>query len=497
MSFIDEMQKTLNNEKTLTTNGAVAYKTSGKKLLDFNFAVSGMRKEADSTIMDRFAKVFYEDPMTAVKYLFYLGDVREGLGERRSFRICLNWLANSHPEIVQKLVVLVPEYTRWDNILELLTTEVADKTIEVIKNQLEMDVANMKSNKPISLCGKWMPSESASSKTIKSRARMIMEKIGMSPRQYRKLMSALRKYLNVVEVKMCSKKWGDIDYEAVPSRANLIYNSAFLRNDEERRREYLDGLRTGKTKINASVLQPHEITYQYRGRRYDETLEALWKALPNLMVENTLVVRDGSGSMTWARCGDSGATPLDVATALAIYMAEHNSGEWKDKYITFSANPKIVDLTNCKNLKDKIDLSYREADCSNTNIYKTMKLILDTAVRANMSQEDMPGMIVICSDMQFDGRSHNMNQTLFEEIADEFASHGYKMPKICFWNLAGRVNNTIPMQQNEMGLILCSSFSVQILKMFMSNKIDPLDVLMEQLDSERYLPVAEAVSGVI
>lgn len=497
MGFIDEMEKTLNNEKTLTTNGAVAYKTSGKKLLDFNFAVSGMRKESDASIMDRFAKVFYEDPMTAVKYLFYLGDVREGLGERRSFRLCLNWLANSHPEIVQKLVVLVPEYTRWDNILELLTTEVADKTIEVIKNQLEMDAANMKSNKPISLCGKWIPSESASSKTTKSRARMIMEKIGMSPRQYRKLMSAIRKYLNVVEVKMCSKKWSDIDYETVPSRANLIYNNAFLRNDEERRREYLSNLSSGKAKINASVLQPHEIVYKYHGRGYDETFESLWKALPNLMVENTLVIRDGSGSMTWTRCGDSGATPLDVATALAIYMAEHNNGEWKDKYITFSSNPKIVNLSKCKTLKDKIDLSYRENDCSNTNIYKTMRLILDTAVNANMPQEEMPGMIVICSDMQFDGRSHNLNQTLFEEIADEFTSHGYKMPKICFWNLSGRVNNTIPMQQNEMGLILCSSFSVQILKMFMSNKIDPLDVLMEQLDSERYLPVTEAVSDVI
>lgn len=497
MSFIDEMEQILNAEKTLTTNGAVAYKTSGAKLLDFNFAVSGLRKEAENKVADMFAKVFYEDPLTAVKYLFYLGDVREGQGERRTFRIGLKYLADAHPDIAKRIIPLVPEYTRWDNVLELLETEVADDTVEVIKKQLESDMANMKAEAPISLCGKWMPSESVSSKTTKTRAKLLMKKLGLSPRRYRKLLSALRKYLNVVEVKMCSNRWGEIDYEAVPSRANLIYNNAFLRNDEERRREYLAGLSTGETKINAAVLQPHEITYKYRGSRYDETLESLWKALPNLSLENTLVVRDGSGSMTWARCGDSGATPLDVATALAIYMAEHNSGEWKDKFVTFSSNPKIVNLSNCKTLKDKIDLSYRENDCSNTNIYKTMMLILNTAVKAKMSQEEMPGMIVICSDMQFDGRSHNLNQTLFEEISDEFLEHGYKMPKICFWNLAGRVNNTIPMQQNEMGLILCSSFSVQILKMFMSNKIDPLDVLMEQLNSERYVPVTEAVKDII
>ena len=114
-----------------------------------------------------------------------------------------------------------------------------------------------------------------------------------------------------------------------------------------------------------------------------------------------------------------------------------------------------------------------------------------------MTQEDMPEMIVICSDMQFDGRMFNLNHTLFEDIIDEFEAAGFKMPKICFWNINDRNEKTIPLQQNDLGLILCSGFSVQIMKMFMSNKLDPYEILLETLNSPRYDVVEEAVSGVI
>lgn len=381
----------------------------------------------------------------------------------------------------------------------MLDDEKTRKTaVKILKAQLKEDKANMKNGKPISLCAKWMPSINASSKITVERAKLICKEFEWSEEKYRKTLSKLRKYLDVVEVKMSAKRWDEIDYESIPSKANLIYNDAFLRNDEERRREYLSSLKKGEKKINASVLNPHEICMRCRHNRgrEDETLEALWKALPDLTVENTLVIRDGSGSMTW-RSFEGGGTPLDVATALAIYMSEHNTGDWKDKYITFSSNPKIVDLSGCDTLAEKVELSLLEADCSNTNIYRTMKLILDTAKKNNTPIEDMPKMIVICSDMQFDGHRHNFNKSLFDEIAQEFKDAGYKLPKICFWNLSGHLNGTIPMQENEMGLILCSGFSVQILKMFMNNKVNPYEVLLETLNGERYRKVREAVVGLL
>lgn len=505
MSFIDAMESVLNERKTLTTNGAVAYRTSGKKLMDFNFGVTALRNESEASIADKFAKVFYEDMMTAVKYLFYLGDVRGGLGERRTYRVCFDWLVNNHPDIAKALLTLIPEYTRWDNLSRLIKSDVGEDVADIIVEQLEKDLKNMKIGKPVSLCAKWLPSQNASSHKTRELGKEVAAKLKITPRQYRKTLSALRRYLDVVEVKMSQKEWGAIKYEAVPSKANLIYNAAFLRNDEARRRDYLDSLSRGETKINASVLQPHEIVYKYQNdgcwcrslKKLDATLEALWKSLPNIFTENTLVVRDGSGSMTCGRCGTNGATPLDAATALAIYMSEHNSGDWKDKFITFSSNPKVVSLRNCGSLRDKIELSLREAECSNTDIYKTMKLILNTALHNKISQDDMPKTIVICSDMQFDGRRNNLNHSLFDSIADEFKANGYQLPKICFWNLDGRLSNTVPMQQNDLGLILCSGFSIQIMKMFMSGKTDPYDVLLEQLNSERYQPVEDAVKDII
>lgn len=499
MNFFESMKSTLNENKTTTDNGAIAYETAGKKLLDFNFEVSGFRNESEFTIKNNFMDVFYEDRMTAIKYLFMLGDCRGGLGERRTFKTCFEWLADQQPEIAKAALNLIPEYTRWDILTELTerTDAIGETAIEIVKNQLEYDIQNMNNGRPISLLSKWMPSIKSSKYHIDA-GRKMAKNLGMIQKNYRKTLSSLRKYLDVVEVKMCAKKWDEIKYETVPSKANLIYNGAFLRNDEKRRREYLDSLNKGQTKINASVLQPHEITYKYRCiRSSNDTLEALWKALPDLTVENTLVVRDGSGSMTWTSCGSSGATPLDVATALAIYMAEHNSGGWKDKYITFSSNPEIVDLSNCKTLKEKVHYSAKFNDCSNTDIYKTMKLVLETAIKNKMKQSDMPKRIVICSDMQFDGTKHHLNQSLFDSIAKEFEQYNYRLPKICFWNLAGSVKNTIPMQENELGLVLCSSFSIQNLKMFMSGETDPYKVLMEAINSERYLPVEMAIKDVI
>lgn len=356
--------------------------------------------------------------------------------------------------------------------------------------------------KQISNIGKWLCSENASSKETKRKAYIIRNGLGWDSEKYRKTLSKLRKYLDIVERKMSAREWGEIDYEKVPSKANLIYNAAFLRNDEDRRREYLGSLQKGETKINAGTLQPHEIVSAYTGRGwwssvkdYDETLEQLWKNLPNMLVSNTLVVRDGSGSMCSQISGQTSC--LDVATALTVYMCDHNTGDWKGKFVTFSSHPEVVDISAEETLHDKLDKISNYEDCYNTDIYATMKLILNTAVNNHISQNDMPEMIVVASDMAFDGRRFNCTKTLFEDIIDEYEAAGYKMPKICFWNINDRGSKTIPLQENDLGLILCSGFSVQIMKMFMSNKLNPYEILLDTINSPRYDAVEEAVVNII
>ena len=500
--FIDAMKQQNDKMKTLTENGAVANVTSGSELVDFNFRLTSYRKMKEEKIKKDFGKVFYEDPMLAVKFLFWVGDIRQGAGERKVFRSGLVWLAENKPEAAKALIPLAPEYNRFDSLLPLMDTKLRSDVSTFYKKQIKSDKANRKADKPVSLLAKWMPSINASSKETRRYAHMLCEDFGWTAEKYRKTLSKLRRYLDVVEVKMSAKEWDKIDYEKVPSKANLNYSIAFIRNDGVRRRDYLASLAKGEAKINAGVLQPHEIVAKYncgfwgmRIKEYDETLEQLWKNLPDMTVENALVVRDGSGSMSSKISGNT--TCLDVATALTVYMAEHNSDAWKDKFVTFSSRPRIIDVSKCKNLHDKLELISSYDECSNTDVYKTMKLVLDTAVENRMTQDDMPGMIVICSDMQFDGRMFNFSKTLFEDIIDEFETAGYKMPKICFWNINDRGSKTVPLQQNDMGLILCSGFSVQIMKMFMSNKLDPYEILLETINSPRYDAVEEAVSGLI
>lgn len=458
--------------------------------------------------------------MLAVKWLFYAGDVRDGMGERRLFRVCFKYLVESHREAAEALLDLVPEYTRWDNILCLLGTDSEDSVIKLISAKLKEDIKNMAENKPVSLLAKWLPSANTSSRKTRAMAHIITEKTGMSDKKYRKTLSALRAYLKVVETYMSAKEWSKIDYSAVPSRANLIYNKAFLKNDETRRLEYLEKLKTGETKINAGVLFPHDIVNKYMtsclwGRRglimeTDPALEELWRALPDYVKgdENTICVADGSGSMT-ARIGKTNVTALDVANSLAIYFAERSKGEFKNKYITFSENPQLVDLSNGTTLKEKLEIALSHREVANTNIEKVFDLILQTALVNNMPQKDIPKNILILSDMEFDACVScgvkngsgwlNLNrptQKLFEVISEKYKSRGYKLPRLVFWNILSKTG-TIPLKENKLGAALVSGFSPSVVNMVLSEQLEPFECLREQLNSERYAPVEERIADLL
>ena len=523
MQFSTSLQEMMewykNKEKSYTENGATAFKTSGKELLDFNFNITSMRTWKWGDIGEDFAKVFYENPVVAVKYWFYCLDCREGLGERNISKAILFWMADNHPEIVEKILRFIPEYNRWDTLILLADPEftsnkyLREKAIEWIKITFIRDIMHAYDEEPVSLLAKWMPSENASSKVTKRMARQLMQDINISPRNYRRCLSALRRKLNVVECDMSANNWDEINYEAVPSKANLNYSNAFMRHDEERRKEYLDSLKSGNSKINAKVLAPYEICHAYGGsygygvKGYDEALEQMWKALPQYQMNDVLVVRDGSGSMSCKVSRE--VSCLDVATSLAIYAAEHNSKNWYNKFITFSSSPRFVDMSNCKSLRDKIQYCSGFNECSNTDIYKTMKLILNTAISKGYKQNQLPKTILIVSDMQFDAYespywirrgtwehgSFNYDKTLFEKIQMEYQCCGYKLPKIVFWNVDSRGNKTIPIQQNDCGLVLCSGFSVNIFKMLLGDELDPYQALLKILNNKRYQPIEEALQA--
>lgn len=512
MGFMNAIEKEINNEKQFTENGAVGYRTTGKKLLDLNFSIASMRSASEQMIINKFMDAYYENPILAVKWLFYVRDIREGLGERRLFRVVLKYLAQDKPEVIRAVFNFAPEYGRYDDLWCLLDTDLKQNVISIVTEQLNEDKTNMKNGKSISLLGKWLPSENTSSATTKGYATIIRKGLNMTSRNYRKMLSQMRKYIDVVECKMSAKEWTGINYETVPSRANLIYNNAFLRNDEDRRRAYLGALEKGEVKINAGTLYPHDIVHKY-GSSYgiDTALEGMWKALPDTVkgCGNTIVVADGSGSMSCIVGGNTRVTALDVANSLAIYFAERSSGEFKDKYITFSERPQFVNFSNAKTLRDKINIARRYNEVANTNIEAVFDLILQTAVNNSMAQEDIPTNILIVSDMEFDScattssaRSNGWfsyreapTVTLFDTIAKKYESYGYKLPRLVFWNVNSRTG-TIPVKENDLGVALVSGFSVNIVNMVMSNKLDPYECLLDALNVERYQAIEDAIKDI-
>lgn len=496
-SFIDNMNE-YSSQYSITENGAIAYKTSGKKLTDFNFKISYYRNHPEEAKNDfRDLMESCESMETIARYIFYIGDIREGLGERNLFKICLKeFLKYLDGERIEKILHFIPEYNRWDSLWKTIIDdeELFTHALSIINNQLLFDLTNQEKGESVSLIAKWLPSENASSEETKQMAKKIYRGLHLTPKEYRVVLSTLRKYIDVTERKMSLNQWNEIKYESVPSKANLLYSNSFLKHDAERRKAYIESLKKGETKINSSVLYPYEIIDKYtcmnyftwERTKYNEVYEQMWKALPKLNIKNTLVVRDGSGSMI-SRVGNT--TALSVATSLSLYLSENNSDEWKNKFVTFSSHPQVIDLSDCKTLKSKLDKIFEYTDCSNTDIYATMRLVLNTAIKNNVKQEEMPEMILIISDMQFDGHLFNMSGSLFDNIKIQFECAGYKLPKICFWNVAGNYSDTIPLQENEYGLILCSGFSTNIVKMFLSGEIDPYKILLNTINSKRYDPI--------
>ena len=528
--FETALKNTLNSEVSYTENGAVGYKTSGKALLDLNFSVSSLRKASKETIENKFSAAFFESPMYAVKWLFFARDIRGGMGERNIFRVCFGWLANARPEVAKKLIPLVGEYGRFDDLFySNLKSDVYDEVIEYVSSKLAEDLDGVNKGKSVSLLAKWLPSCNTSSVETKRLARKLYKDLGMTEAEYRKILSKLRSYLKVIEVDASAKNWSEINYEKVPSMANLKYKNAFLRNDETRRREYLGKLEKGEAKINSSVAFPCDIVhkyitanpssryvhynYNYNNIQIDTALEAMWKSLPDFVKANdastsTIVCADDSGSMTSSASGNMSI--LTVAQSLAIYFSEKLTGPYKDKCITFSSRPQYLDFTNCKSLIDKIKVMYSHSEVANTNIEAVYDLILQTAIDNNLKQEDLPANVLLISDMEFDSMVHfngcdyysrngaysARQRALFEQIKKRYEAAGYVMPRTVFWNVGSRTG-TIPLQQHATGTALVSGYSPAVAKMVFSAKTDPYEVSLDALNAPRYAKIGEMIEGLV
>lgn len=476
--------------RTTTENGAATLRSTMSDCLDFFATAGALRNASEEEILNRFIRAYAEDKDLAIKALFYARDVIGGLGERRLFRVILNYLAGNDPEAVRKNIKNVAHFGRFDDLLSLMDTPCERDVIEYIKETLNDDIKSLERDGSLSLLAKWLPSSNASSMETRRLARKIARGLNMREEEYRKMLSSLRAEIKIIENNLREKDYS-FNYEAQPSKALLKYRKAFIRNDGERYMAFIEKACSNPSILHADTLAPYEIVRPFMKRDTDidikerMALDATWNALPGCAdLKNSLVVVDGSGSMY---CGGR-IKPIEVAESLGIYFAERSSGAFKDHFITFSAHPKLVKIKGddiCE--KIRYCLSYNE--CSNTNIEATFELILSTAVNNNLEQSDLPERLFIISDMEFDWCTSNADMTNFEAAKAMFEEFGYKLPQIVFWNVNSRGNN-MPVRMNEMGVIMVSGTSTTVFDMIMDGDIDPYSFMLKTLSLPAYKAIA-------
>lgn len=451
-----------------------AYKSTYNACLDLYFLGGSYRKRTSDDAVNLFAKAYGEDPDLALMVLAYLRDAREGVGERKLFRTIIRWLAvNSHDFKVS----YIPTIGRWDDLLSLIDTPYENDALGAIVDAL-------KSGKPeTALCAKWMPRKG-------KEARLLREFLGIYPRDYRRL---LVKNTRVVETQMCTKEWAGINYSHVPSVANIKYNAAFLRNDERRRREFLESAKKGEVKINTSVAFPHTIVQMILGDRNSNSLKegsylkliaqkndtalAMWKQLPDVIGDGTkriLCCADTSGSMR--------GTPILISLGISLYCSEKLKGPFQNAFITFSENPEIQVVTG--DLYERI-CQIRAQHPRNTNFERIFTSVLDAAKKSDLKEEDMPTDICVISDMEFDQACGYPKDDAFTLVRKMYADAGYDMPNIIFWNVNAR-NDHAPVQRNSKGVALISGSSQNAIKSVLGGVTTPVDVMLKSVNVPRY-----------
>ena len=491
---------------TYTENGAVTHKTTKSDLFDMFAMGAAMRTRSDEDVILMFRKAFKENPVYALKCLFYIRDVRGGQGERRFFRVVMKDLAKFDTAAARRNLKFVPEFGRWDDLYVFVGTPLEADALQIMKDQLALDVEC----KTPSLLAKWLKSENTSSVESRRLGNITREFFGMSHKQYRKTLSILRERINVLERLMSEGRWDEIEFDKIPSKAGMKYKNAFARHDLERAKNenvqtYADFAKDSTKKVNAKALYPYECVHEalnimgnqqgWCSRGHHVALDDTQRLMTNKYWDNLADYFNGAtfnGIALVDTSGSMSGTPIEVAISLGLYCAEKNQGAFANHFISFESNPHWIETSGV----DFCDKVYRITGTEwggSTNVEAAMDLILNVAKQNGCSQDEIPQNLVIISDMEFNycvtsnnyGRG-NVNDTLFEKIAAKYRANGYEMPHVIFWNVNARQAN-IPMLGNG-NVSFVSGFSPSIFETIMSGKTG-YDLMMEKLDSERYVQI--------
>lgn len=468
----------------LTENGDVAFTTSLDSNVDLFFQIAAIRGQGDARATTLFELAYKANPDIASRVALWARDVRGGAGERQVFRAILKWLEVNDTERLMRILPLVPEVGRWDDLFVFTTTPVKEAAYALIAKQLVSDNPG--------LVAKWLPRETGSKKKI---ARELMAFFELRAKDYRRMIVSLS---DTVEQKMSAKLWEEINFSHVPSVAASRYSKAFRKHQPERYGEFIQKAVKGEEKINASALFPYDVTK----RSVDsQTQDALWNALPDYVPEDVSFIPliDLSGSMTNHSISNE-VNAYDVAISIGMYLAEKNKTAFRNLALAFAQKPSWIRIPESNSVRTKLDAVRRGEVGYDTNLDKAFEAIVDMAVNNNVPQEDMPQFLIILSDMEFNSsewrvdrsRGYGYNakpaegvDSASERTKKKFKDAGYKVPNIVWWNIASR-GGTTPIRADATGAVLVGGCSPAVVKTVLTGEVNPLTAMLNTVNVERY-----------
>jgi hypothetical protein len=467
-AFVQAIQ----NQESRTSNGMKARKSTASACVDLFYSIGASRGK---NIVPAFTAAYVENFDLALRIAQWIRDVRGGAGERELFRSILVHLEKRDPDAALALLRKVPEVGRWDDIFVFTNPVLKTAAYTMLGDALRAENG---------LAAKWTPRKGKIAAEIRAF-------FGMTPKQYRKSLVAMTR---VVETQMCVNDWDNINFNHVPSVAARNYKKAFGRHTPKFA-EYVAALVKGEAgvKVNANAIFPHDVlkgvVSSYGVKTLSETeldhVTAQWNALPNYVGDASILpLVDVSGSMSCPAGKNSSVTCMDISLSLGLYLADKNKGVFKDTFLTFSDKPQLTTLKG--DIVQKIDQMRRSDWGMSTNLHAAFTKILDVAVKGKAPQEDMPAMVLILSDMQFN-QCVKHDDSAMEMIERKFESAGYTCPKVVFWNLKDSGNT--PVKSDKSGAALVSGFSPAIMASLLgadAEQFTPEGILRKTVMVPRY-----------
>lgn len=476
-----------------TKEGAATFEHSLNHALEF-FSKAGSQftkkmayygSDSDETALSLFQKSWIVDKELTMRLLLWLRDCRGGAGNRSATRDILHWLAKNDPQWILANIGWIPLVGRWDDLMSLFGTE-----LETVAAQL--------------WAGAIAKSDVLAAKWADRSYKPLQKALKKNEAELRKLLSKIRKE-HIVEFRMCAADWEKIIYEHVPSVAMARYTKAFGRHDDERFQAYKEALLAGKTTVKASVLFPHDCIRTVK--HGDKAIaDAQFDALPNYMEgtnEKIIVISDTSGSMSAIVAGSIQA--MDVSQGLALYCSAKipKDNPFHKRFIGFESESKFKVWEGMTFSQAVRNHDVFDGACGGTRIDKALDLILKTAVFYKLTNEQMPTMLLIVSDMQFhDGACHRAafdwsdkaevrrqkegavekeSLTEIERCLQKWDKVGYKRPKVVYWNTSAYAGSQAT--ANDKNVAMVSGFSPSVLKALLSGEdFSPVAVMMKALE---------------